>query len=72
MIVRKAGLRSCRIVEQLQIDSYGFVIWSKYEIIKRMLRVLLSICYLMNVMNMSSALLPLFTDERTLILRTLG
>ena len=38
MIVRKAGLRSCRIVEQLQIDSYGFVIWSKYEIIKRMLR----------------------------------
>jgi len=38
MIVRKAGLRSCRIVEQLQIDSYGFVIWSKCEIIKYMLK----------------------------------
>ena len=38
MIVRKTGLRSCKVFEQLQIDSYGFVIWSKYEIIRYMLK----------------------------------
>lgn len=38
MIIRKARMRDYKVFDQLQIDSYGFTLWSKYKIIRYMIK----------------------------------